>query len=425
MDDELTQHDLTEPEAHEGVLERPGNRPLPRLLDQEVAMQLVQQCVEAERIRNRRILIWMSTIFLLVMAFVLVVFVAVGITVLARSKQATHLVQNLQTRTAGYEADLVDVSGRLQGVENGTVEIKSGLENAELSRTQESRILKTDLGRFSQWVNTQNARSERAVTILEERLAKMEKQAAVREAELKRVREQYTTLRVGIAGAGAVAASDRVSAASDAGPVTAAAVTATPPAVAVAPKVEVAVVSFSNGDRYEGQFRDGLFDGWGVYHYANGDRYEGEFANDMKVGRGTMAFAGGDRFTGEFKSDMINGKGTMVYRNGNRYAGDFKNALRHGNGVLTFRNGDVYKGDFSEDQRTGRGTYIFGDGAKYIGAFLDGRRHGEGRYVYAGGEEYSGQFKDGRKHGVGECVYPNGERIRGVWSDDKFVRALD
>ena len=39
------------------------------------------------------------------------------------------------------------------------------------------------------------------------------------------------------------------------------------------------VYIWANGEKYEGNWKDGKFDGYGVYFYASGSRYEG------KIGR--------------------------------------------------------------------------------------------------------------------------------------------
>jgi hypothetical protein len=56
------------------------------------------------------------------------------------------------------------------------------------------------------------------------------------------------------------------------------------------------VINFTNGDRYEGEFRDGKWNGWGTYyHLANnqfrGDKYTGQFLNGSRQGSGRYTAA--------------------------------------------------------------------------------------------------------------------------------------
>lgn len=44
--------------------------------------------------------------------------------------------------------------------------------------------------------------------------------------------------------------------------------------------------SYNNDDTYEGDWKEGMRDGQGVYHYANGDTYEGEWLRNHKHGTG-------------------------------------------------------------------------------------------------------------------------------------------
>ena len=39
---------------------------------------------------------------------------------------------------------------------------------------------------------------------------------------------------------------------------------------------------------YEGKWKDGVFEGHGIYKLANGDVYEGEFQNGKKEGQGIL-----------------------------------------------------------------------------------------------------------------------------------------
>ncbi|RLN27465.1 hypothetical protein BBJ28_00019367 [Nothophytophthora sp. Chile5] len=54
---------------------------------------------------------------------------------------------------------------------------------------------------------------------------------------------------------------------------------------------------------YEGEFRDGLRDGNGVFFYANGARYEGEWRANVKDGYGLFFYENGRVFVGLFRQD--------------------------------------------------------------------------------------------------------------------------
>mgnify|MGYP001131685251 CR=1 FL=1 len=44
------------------------------------------------------------------------------------------------------------------------------------------------------------------------------------------------------------------------------------------------ILSYADGDRYEGEWKNGKMHGKGVYVYANGDRYDGEWSEDKRHG---------------------------------------------------------------------------------------------------------------------------------------------
>lgn len=56
--------------------------------------------------------------------------------------------------------------------------------------------------------------------------------------------------------------------------------------------------------KYEGEFKDNVMSGKGIYYFPNGDRYEGEFLDNKRTGRGIMIYASGDKIEGNF----LNGK---------------------------------------------------------------------------------------------------------------------
>ena len=40
------------------------------------------------------------------------------------------------------------------------------------------------------------------------------------------------------------------------------------------------IMYYKDGEKYDGEWKNGLFEGKGIYYFKNGNRYEGEFKND-------------------------------------------------------------------------------------------------------------------------------------------------
>ena len=69
--------------------------------------------------------------------------------------------------------------------------------------------------------------------------------------------------------------------------------------------------NYSNGDWYEGEFKDNLRHGKGTQHYISGDKYVGDWKYDYKSGKGSYNFINGDQYTGGFGGDHFYGKGKL------------------------------------------------------------------------------------------------------------------
>ena len=50
------------------------------------------------------------------------------------------------------------------------------------------------------------------------------------------------------------------------------------------------ILTWPNGDIYEGEYTEDIRNGFGIYKYSNGNRYEGEFKNDKQHGKGKITF---------------------------------------------------------------------------------------------------------------------------------------
>ncbi|MDA0989824.1 MAG: hypothetical protein O3A51_03635 [Verrucomicrobia bacterium] len=438
------------------------------------SMADVERYVADERRRSRRVVVWTGSMLLCVFLFFFIIFISIGIYSVKSRRQHEAAMADFEQKTQAMRAQFGMVSNRVVAIENVQRDIArfmEALEQSENSRTRELDALLVDVEKIRGWAARVDDKHEASLSDIDARLqeadarAQLEIDATRKElADLIRAADNADNRGDAAASAGALADASRPDdhadplgdlmledpAALTAGQLTRAGVfdiDVDEPPVPGMERREIMVITFPNGDRYEGEMRDGLMHGWGIYaarlgsRYdgqfvdgmktgrgtlveANGDKYVGHFANDMKSGRGSLVYANGDRYVGDFINDMRSGKGTMLFANGMKYAGDFKNGLQDGVGMLRFATGDIYRGEIREGVRTGKGAYYFVDGSRYIGEFVGGRRHGQGRYIYASGEEYVGAFRDGQRHGNGTSILPNGKQFNGLWELDKLIQKL-
>jgi hypothetical protein len=130
--------------------------------------------------------------------------------------------------------------------------------------------------------------------------------------------------------------------------------------------------TYTNGDVYDGEWKNGLKSGQGLYTFTNGDVYDGEWKNGLKSGQGKFTYTNGDVYDGECKDDIRNGIGLYTFANGHVYKGEWKDDNFHGIGQYTYANGDVYDGEWKDDKRNGQGKIKFTNGIYYEGEWEKG-----------------------------------------------------
>jgi len=86
---------------------------------------------------------------------------------------------------------------------------------------------------------------------------------------------------------------------------------------------DVSSLKYTKDELWTGYNKDNKYF-LGTYYYNDGNRYEGEWKDGIKNGKGTYYFKSGDRYEGEWKDGIKNGKGTYYYNDGNRYEGEWK-----------------------------------------------------------------------------------------------------
>jgi hypothetical protein len=86
------------------------------------------------------------------------------------------------------------------------------------------------------------------------------------------------------------------------------------------------VMTYSNnGGQYDGDFQDqndedfekfSYREGDGIMTYSNGDKYNGRWLNDKREGEGDITYTNGDKYNGRWVEDKRQGEGSMTYGDG-------------------------------------------------------------------------------------------------------------
>lgn len=175
------------------------------------------------------------------------------------------------------------------------------------------------------------------------------------------------------------------------------------------------VQTYSNGDVYEGEFHQGRFSGSGVYHFYLSGRYEGDWVDGKFDGYGVETWARGSCYRGHYRCGLREGHGVYRFFTGDVYSGEWSKGQSHGRGVQTCVDGSRYVGEFKWGLKHGFGYYHFRNGDTYAGEYFGDKMHGYGVYQFANGHGYEGAWHEGKRQGLGMYEFRNGERQGGEW----------
>jgi len=150
---------------------------------------------------------------------------------------------------------------------------------------------------------------------------------------------------------------------------------------------------------YEGDFFEGVRQGKGIFYEPEGGGYEGDFYDDWEHGKGKLTIMNdftkpdgyglGCVYEGDFFEGVRQGYGIETYNNGVRYEGEFDDCFPNGKGTLIYTDGSSYEGEVDTGLGNGKGTFIYPDGDKLTGEFRDGRPVGEGFFTNIDGETHT------------------------------------
>ncbi|XP_050364916.1 uncharacterized protein LOC126783482 [Argentina anserina] len=181
---------------------------------------------------------------------------------------------------------------------------------------------------------------------------------------------------------------------------------------------------YSNGDFYEGEFHKGKSNGSGVYNYFVNGRYEGDWIDAKYDGYGIESWARGSRYKGQYTQGSRHGYGVYRFYTGDSYSGEWCNGQSHGVGVQTCSDGSCYAGEFKYGAKHGLGCYHFRNGDRYAGEYFGDKIHGFGIYHFANGHCYEGSWHEGRKQGYGVYIFRSGDTRCGVWDGGTLKHPL-
>ncbi|KAL7265435.1 hypothetical protein ACSBR1_003251 [Camellia fascicularis] len=123
--------------------------------------------------------------------------------------------------------------------------------------------------------------------------------------------------------------------------------------------VREGVEFYSNGDFYEGEFHKGRCNGSEVYNYYVNGRYEGDWVDGRYDGYGIESWARGSQFRGQHRQGLRHCYGVYRFYTGDAYAGEWCNGPSHGVGMQSCSNGSSYVGEFKCGVKHGLGSYHF------------------------------------------------------------------
>jgi len=172
---------------------------------------------------------------------------------------------------------------------------------------------------------------------------------------------------------------------------------------------------------YEGNFKDGEFDGNGFYRTRN-YTYKGQFIAGKKNGKGKLeSFSNKSVYEGEFKNDMKEGYGIEKFNDGSIYKGYFVQGKKQGKGMLSLKkekNNSVFEGEFKEDKICGKGKYIWENGKQYDGEWENNEISGFG-VLTENNVKHIGYFVHNKKEGFGSSFYIEKKFVLiGKWIND-------
>lgn len=102
-------------------------------------------------------------------------------------------------------------------------------------------------------------------------------------------------------------------------------------------------------------------------------------------------------FKGYFKNGIYDGYGIYVWKSGKKYEGNWTKGQIQGTGKMVYPNKDYYEGEFKDGKRDGEGKLMMaGKKLSYNGPWVLGKQHGIGTIVDLSGRKKCALYSKGK-----------------------------
>jgi hypothetical protein len=125
-------------------------------------------------------------------------------------------------------------------------------------------------------------------------------------------------------------------------------------------------------------------------------QYIGNIIDGKKEGKGKLIYPDGTYYEGNFKNDLYEGEGIYEWpEEGRKYKGEFHCGNIEGNGETQYNDGSLYKGKYIGGIKQGEGSYTWNNGQTFIGNWLNNELHGKG-ILNAGDSKFEVIYRFGK-----------------------------
>lgn len=172
-----------------------------------------------------------------------------------------------------------------------------------------------------------------------------------------------------------------------------------------------------NDGLYNGFFKNGKKDGFGIYTWKSGAQYVGMWQDNLKHGFANAKTFSGENIIGTYQFDQLTGLAAKVLADKTLERGHYRDEV-----LITkynYYDNKVTKGCVHGDCINGYGKYLFEDGSLFTGFFKNSFMY-EGVWIAANGNSYTGQF--GAKNtfdGAGVYIEKSGDTYFGEYKMNK------